>query len=229
MARIWNIRLNLDDFNSALAGLDSDTERLAFLSGFNAGLNGRLKKDVGGPWESGWEVGNTSHVEAIKFSEQQRAKALLRDYHGNATASPRHESGNAMAMPIDNRQSTIEVKTIDNRQSISVATAPKQKSEADLLLKDHPFKISGPKRNHKSAINELLKKSSADQVDEFLGQLQDPLWPDQIVAQGSKWIHGSTQTSNGPYVQSLTPDQMAYGLEIELEAQALERAQGLRA
>ena len=96
MARIWNIRLNLDDFNSALAGLDSDTERLAFLSGFNAGLNGRLKKDVGGPWESGWEVGNTSHVEAIKFSEQQRAKALLRDYHGNATASPRHESGNAM-------------------------------------------------------------------------------------------------------------------------------------
>ena len=105
MARIWNLRLNLDEFNSSLAGLDSDAERLAFLSGFNAGLNGRFKKDIAGPWESGWKVGNTSHVEAIKFSEKQRAKALLRDYHGHATASPRHDSGNATAMPNDNRQS----------------------------------------------------------------------------------------------------------------------------
>ena len=108
MARIWNLRLNLDEFNSSLAGLDSDAERLAFLSGFNAGLNGRFKKDIAGPWESGWKVGNTSHVEAIKFSEKQRAKALLRDYHGHATASPRHDSGNATAMPNDNRQSTIQ-------------------------------------------------------------------------------------------------------------------------
>jgi hypothetical protein len=119
MKRIWNVRLNVDEWNYGIAGLDDDADRIRFLAGFNAGLNGKETMPKGQAWEAGWKVGNSSHLEAIKFGQLQRDRALKRDY-GNATAMPRHESGCAAAMPNDNLQSTIGVTTNDhptNRQS----------------------------------------------------------------------------------------------------------------
>ena len=107
MKRIWNVRLNLDEFNSALAGLDSDVERLAFLSGLNAGLNGKFNMGKGAPWEAGWSVGNTSHVEAIAFSDRQRANVSKR-YQTSTTVEPRKIHGTSTELPNDNRQSTIQ-------------------------------------------------------------------------------------------------------------------------
>lgn len=108
MKRIWNVRLNVDEFNSGIAGMDDDADRVRFLSGLHAGLNGKPTMPKGVAWEAGWVVGNSSHLEALKFGDQQRARALKRDY-GYAPAMPRHSHGEATAMPIYNLQSTIEV------------------------------------------------------------------------------------------------------------------------
>jgi len=68
-----------------------------------------------------------------------------------------------------------------------VAKAPKVKTETDAILEKHRFKIDGPKRNHKAAIQEILKTITQDELDEFLTQLTTPLWPPQLVAAAIRW------------------------------------------
>ena len=113
MKRIWNVRLNVDEWNAGIAGLDDDADRIRFLAGFNAGLNGKEIMPKGQAWEAGWKVGNSSHLEAIRFSDLQRSRVMNR-YHGNTTVDPGNCHGTTMELPNDNRQSTIEVTTNDN-------------------------------------------------------------------------------------------------------------------
>lgn len=104
MARIWNVRLNVDALNAAVAGLESDTERLAFFAGFHGGLNGKQKSDKSDPWIAGWGIANECITEALAFSEKQRERVNKR-YHGTTAVEPRNNHGTTVELPI--QQSTI--------------------------------------------------------------------------------------------------------------------------
>ena len=78
-----------------------------------------------------------------------------------------------------------------------VAKAPKQKSESDILLEAHPFKISGPKRAHKPVVNELIKRLGSDKAGKFLASITDPLWPDRLMAAATRWIEPTSQIDYG--------------------------------
>lgn len=123
MKRIWNVRLNVDEWNAGIAGLDDDADRIRFLAGFNAGLNGKETMAKGVAWEAGWKVGNSSHLEAIKFSDLQRSRVMNR-YHGTTTVDPGNNQGTTTELPNDNLQSTIEVSTIDKPKIQKEREAP---------------------------------------------------------------------------------------------------------
>ena len=120
MARIWNVRLNVDALNAAVAGLESDTERLAFFAGFHGGLNGKQKSDKSDPWIAGWGIANECITEALAFSEKQRERVNKR-YHGATTVEPRNYHGTTTELP-------IQQSTIYNLQSTN--DNPKKEEEA---------------------------------------------------------------------------------------------------
>jgi hypothetical protein len=120
MARVWNVRLNVDAWNAGLSGLDDDSDRVAFLSGFNAGLNGRPTSPKGEAWESGWKVGNASHLEAVAFSAVQRERVSKR-YRGSTVVEPTYNHGATVVLPNHNPQSTNEVT--NKQQSKRARTA----------------------------------------------------------------------------------------------------------
>lgn len=78
-----------------------------------------------------------------------------------------------------------------------VAKAPAQKSEADILLNQNPFKISGPKRTLKPTVNELIKRLGIDKAGKFLASLDEPLWPDRLMAAANRWIEPTPQANYG--------------------------------
>jgi hypothetical protein len=129
MKRIWNVRFNVDEFNAAVACLDDDGERVRFLAGLQAGLNGKPTMDKGDAWVAGWGVGNTAHLEAVRFSERQRSNVMTR-YHGNTMELPRYNHG-ATKPPTtvlpneqsNNLQSTIQETTIEKPPSDADGTA----------------------------------------------------------------------------------------------------------
>lgn len=122
MKRVWNVRLNVDEWNAGIVGLDDDADRVRFLAGFNAGLNGKPTMDKGDAWRAGWKVGNSSHLEALKFSDQQRDRVMNR-YRNSTAVVPRIYRGSAAELPNYNRQSTIEESTIEEQQSSPIASA----------------------------------------------------------------------------------------------------------
>ena len=152
MKRIWNVRLNVDEWNSGIAGLDDDADRIRFLAGFNAGLNGKETMSKGQAWEAGWKVGNSSHLEAIKFSDLQRSRVMNR-YHGTTAVEPGNNHGTTPELPIYNLQSTIEVTTNDKPTihkifSEAIAPGPKPPRKTpesigpEIATSDGPWRIT---------------------------------------------------------------------------------------
>jgi hypothetical protein len=68
-----------------------------------------------------------------------------------------------------------------------VAKAPRKKSEADILIEQHPFKISGPKRGHRLVVNEIIKILGVEEAGNLLSSLEEPLWPDRLMAAATRW------------------------------------------
>jgi len=68
-----------------------------------------------------------------------------------------------------------------------VAKAPKVKSDADILIDQHPFKISGPKRGHKPVVNEIIKLIGVEEAGNLLSSIEEPLWPDRLMAAANRW------------------------------------------
>ena len=99
MKRLWSVRINVDGFNAALVGMDTDQERLAFLAGLSAGINGRPDQSRSVAWSEGWRVGNEGYSEAMAFSDRQREKGR-KAHHRPAGAEPGLSRGTAGAEPI---------------------------------------------------------------------------------------------------------------------------------
>jgi hypothetical protein len=68
-----------------------------------------------------------------------------------------------------------------------VDKAPKYKNDADILIAKHPFKISGPKRGHKPVVNEIIKLIGVEEAGKLLSSLEEPLWPDRLMAAANRW------------------------------------------
>ena len=234
MSRIWNVRLNLDEWNSGLAGLDDDGDRLRFLIGFNAGLNGKPNMDKGIAWESGWRVGNSSHLEAVRFGEQQRAKALKRDY-GNATAMPRHDQGNATAMPIDNPQSTIEVsnnRSIEqSKEELPIAPQPEAKKPRqtfgpEILTSTGTWKLplTTAKRHAKAyGYSDSSMLVQVERLAAYYGKLPSEKLPGmggmhQVVESWlAKHAPACAAKETGPIAAPVDQEQWDYLMKMQLE------------
>ena len=94
--RVWNLRLNLDEFNSLIASVFTDGDRALLLQGFSLGCNGGpLPDGVPPAFMRGWMFGNSSRDEAEEFKARQSAK-------GKASAESRREkSGTAQPIKPD--------------------------------------------------------------------------------------------------------------------------------
>lgn len=105
--RVWNLRLNLDEFNGMMASIFTDSDRALLLQGLSLGCNGGdLPGDVPRAFESGWEFGHAAREEADEYKARQAEK-------GKASASARRDRAGT-AQPVPNQRS--------NRTRTSVRT-----------------------------------------------------------------------------------------------------------
>lgn len=93
--RIFSVRINLDDIHASLRRWRERESRGDWLDGFLDGCDG-INQDGSDPYTQGNKIGLESYGQAVSFQTGQSDKAKKR---WNATAMPRHESGNATAMP----------------------------------------------------------------------------------------------------------------------------------
>ena len=100
-SRTWNLRLNLDEFNSLVASLYTDADRALVLQGMSLGLNGGDLPDGAPPsFLRGWEMGHGMRTEAERFRDVQSER-------GRSSAEKRRER-NGSAQPIKPGQSRTE-------------------------------------------------------------------------------------------------------------------------
>ena len=98
-ARIYFVKLNLDDFAATVAGLDSDLEYRQFIDGFLVGARGFEARDT---WSeakiNGHTIGDGCFKDAQRFSAAQREKVMHR-YHNESTELPRNYHGSTDELP----------------------------------------------------------------------------------------------------------------------------------
>jgi hypothetical protein len=184
--RIWNVRLNVDEFNAAMVGLDSEQERLSFLSGFHAGLNGKPKSDKGDQWASGWSIANACFEEANAFSEKQKANVNKR-YQTSTMVAPPNNQMSTNQLPIE--QSTIEQSTIYERASdepeSALARAPVYENTKDKKIISFLEGVGAlTERDGKSLLVEwkgVLKGCKQPFIEAIFKQAKPGiLWPSQF-------------------------------------------------
>lgn len=114
-SRTWNLRLNVDDFNSAYASLVEDKDRSQFLTGFFGGVNGAAMGGRGGPLGLGFDLGQSMKEEAESYRERKSEV-------GKLGGAPTHHKQNVPdGIPKVNQEDTKDVPKvypIHNPQSL---------------------------------------------------------------------------------------------------------------
>jgi hypothetical protein len=122
-ARFWNLRLNLDEFNAALAALDDDQQRSDFLLGLSRGMNGgQLRLGADEALSMGFELGQGMRHEAEEYragrSVNGKRGGRPKGNHMETTAKPHGtHMGNQSGT-----QSTILLKNPVHEDATSVGT-----------------------------------------------------------------------------------------------------------
>lgn len=111
MSRIFSVRINLDEINAFLLRWRSPDSRADWLDGFLVGCSG-VDMDGTEPFTQANKLGLVYHGHAVAFQNNQADKANKR-WH--ATAMPRHESGNATAVPTHMPEGMPEACLSNNR------------------------------------------------------------------------------------------------------------------
>lgn len=76
--RIWNLRLNLDDFNSEYLKLRSDGDRFSFFLGFHCGcMNGPSDETDPKPFICGFAIGSAMYQKALALSQANSGRAMV--------------------------------------------------------------------------------------------------------------------------------------------------------
>lgn len=129
MARIWNLRFNLDEFNAAMATLSDDSDRSSFLIGMSCGCNAGKAKDAPQAWVDGYAMGSAMRSEAdgyvalkseagkksaearrTVFGTAQPQKPILEQTSNSARTDPEQTSNTPSNSARTNPQSTIKEK-----------------------------------------------------------------------------------------------------------------------
>lgn len=75
--RIWNLRINLDEFNAALGSVFTDEDRALLLQGMGLGFNGGLcSNSVPAPFRTGYVIGFESRNEADGYQQKKSIAGL---------------------------------------------------------------------------------------------------------------------------------------------------------
>lgn len=75
--RIWNLRINLDEFNAALGSVFTDEDRALLLQGMGLGFNGGLcSNTVPAPFRTGYAMGLESRKEADGYQQKKSIAGL---------------------------------------------------------------------------------------------------------------------------------------------------------
>jgi len=208
MSRIFHVRINLDAVSADLNTLVDDAERGAWLRGFMSGAAGGANRFVDtSPAYLGWHNGASARGHAEQFHEKQaehgaKSAKVRKEKYGSSQPSkvvrttieggsndPRTTPegtpnlSNNRIIEEENKRIIEETNTAD----APVAKAPKVKTEADILIDQHPFKISGPKRGHRPVVNEIIKLIGVEEAGNLLSSIEEPLWPDRLMAAANRW------------------------------------------
>ena len=77
-SRTWNLRMNLDLFNAALAALVDDAEKAQFLGGLSLGMNGgKLRPESHPPVVEGFNLGSNMRLDTESYRDAQYEKGKL--------------------------------------------------------------------------------------------------------------------------------------------------------
>lgn len=194
-ARIYFVKLNLDDFAATVAGLDSDLEYRQFVEGFLVGARGFESRDT---WSeakiNGHTVGDGCFKEAQHFSALQRDRVnhryptptqqLPRYYHGTTADLPEGYLTNNHQLTTNNQPKSSPSPSAQSVPSPSVrgtkaASKSKGKTPGEMLA-DHPKEVgiqfwklakawAGNKQKVKAAITaylEAIKTSDPDIIQQ---------------------------------------------------------------
>jgi hypothetical protein len=162
MARLWNLRLNLDEFNAALAGLFDDEERSHFLMGFAHGINGGSGSRGEGAFCVGFDLGYATRQEALGFSEKKRqggikSAAARTQKTGSANVVLEHNLNTTLAQLEHNsdelQRNEVVFEPIYNLQSTELQTTELQTQRARRSRKQD--KLEGYPEELKAMLTEL--------------------------------------------------------------------------
>ena len=204
MARIFSVRLNLDDFFASVGTCDTDADRTAWLRGFQIGALGGASKPEWGEYKlAGYKVGNAAHVGVLEFRQKQSEK-------GKASAAARSTVVEARL----NQASTVveanvnQTSTISNNPIIEKSKEPKNetsnKPEASPSVPGISFDLFwnayGKKVGKKEAetywksMKDAKRQAAIDGITSYLGTLSerrfqlDPIrylrrerWEDEVL------------------------------------------------
>ena len=174
--RVWNLRLNLDEFNSLIASVFTDGDRALLLQGLSLGCNGGpLPDGVPPAFMRGWMFGNSSRDEAEEFKARQSAK-------GKASAEARKEKSGT-AQPI---------KHISNNGSNQLRTTVRTGPEAILnpqSYNNNP-QTTNDKRPPKAPQGAIRTKANAVDAfdDDFKAILREDLRTSENLELWHNWV-----------------------------------------
>lgn len=123
-ARIYFVKLNLDDFAATVAGLDSDLEYRQFVDGFLVGARGFEARDT---WSeakiNGHAIGDGCFKDAQRFSASQREKVMHR-YQVETTELPRNYHGSTSELPENYLTNNQQLIATNDKKEPATPLAP---------------------------------------------------------------------------------------------------------
>lgn len=161
-ASVWNLRLNLDIFNSIFAALLTDQDKSYFVMGLSCGMNGgsNLPSGMSEHFAEGWQIGKDMREEAVEYRERKKEIGRLggKPTHkakilptGNPLGIPVGlpsglPSGLPNPYPIYNLQSTnlqLQTESAENQSELPMVAPQRQRKRRtkDEILLSYPDTI----------------------------------------------------------------------------------------
>ncbi|MBA4274816.1 MAG: hypothetical protein C0436_04085 [Alphaproteobacteria bacterium] len=152
--RIWNLRINLDEFNAALGSVFTDEDRALLLQGMGLGFNGGLcSNTVPAPFRTGYTIGAESRNEADGYQQKKSIAGLA----SAETRKERYGTAQPSKLPLTVfEQCSNDVLTVSER-------CPNQ-SPIPNPLTNNP-QTPNPKSKRRSRVDDLTAEVPIEMID----------------------------------------------------------------
>jgi hypothetical protein len=172
MARIFSVRINLDEINASLLRWRSAESRADWLDGFLLGCSG-IVMDGTEPYSHGNKLGLIFHSQAMVFQAKQSEKGKLSAAARSTGSQPEANHGSTTVQPRSNRSPTISNNRIIEESSnpvIDQSNKPvtkktKTHTPESACVSRHSFKLKGNTNEKKAALRAAIDKHGIDAVD----------------------------------------------------------------